>query len=523
MPRSQTTSRISLPDDVETLRQMIHHLLTDMHDKDREILDLRCQLEALKRRVFGRRSETVDPNQLALFEDLTARLEAAEAENPAEQATDERPKAKRNGKKNGHGRKPLPADLPRERIEIPPKDEDRICPCCNKAMSVIGEEVTEELDYVPASFVVRALVRPKYACKACQEGVVIADLPPRPIEKGRPGSGLLAHVLTSKYGDHLPLHRLEGIFRRHGIDIARSTMCDWVGAMAFHLAPIVRQMRREVLTSKMVHTDDTSVPVQDRSRTTTRKASLWVYLGDNATAVYDYTTGRSRAGPVTFFGDYAGYIQADAYAGYDELFKPSADDKPRPIEVGCWAHARRKFYDARLDDRRRCNEMLALIGRLYDVERDAKEKEPDADARCGLRRQRSVPVLDQIRSRLEAWSVETLPRGPVGKAVAYARGQWEALTRYVTDGDLAIDNNPAERALRTVVIGRKNWLFAGSDAGGRRAAIMYSLIASCKLCEIDPFAYLRDVIDRVSTHPARRIAELTPAGWKAAKQPAADA
>ncbi len=285
-------------------------------------------------------------------------------------------------------------------------------------------------------------------------------------------------------------------------------MCDWVRDAALLLEPIVAEMKRRILSSKKLHTDDTPVPVRDESRRQTRKGYLWVYLDGDTDVAFDYTPNRSRAGPLNFLGDYAGYVQADAYSGYDEYFKKSG-----ATEVGCWAHARRKFYDARFDDRWRCTEMLALIGKLYEVEREAKELE--ADARRTLRQQRSRPILDQIEQRLNSWSVQMLPKSPPGKAVTYARNQWLALTRYLDDGDLAIDNNAAERTLRMIAIGRKNWLFAGSDAGGQRAAVIYSLVSSCKLAGIDPFAYLRDVLDRVSTHPVSRVADLTPAGWKA--------
>jgi transposase len=384
-----------------------------------------------------------------------------------------------------------------------------ICPCCGQARQPIGEEVTEELDYVPASFVVRQHVRIKYACKHCQEGVAIADLPARPIEKGRPGPGLLANVLTSKYGDHLPLHRQEGIWKRHGVHITRSTMCDWVRDCAYLLSPIVRYMQTIILQSKKIHTDDTPVPVQDGSRKQTRKGYLWTYIGDKNDVVFDYTPTHSRDGPVAFLGDYSGYIHADAYKGYDIFFK-----KGNATEVACWAHTRRKFYDCLTTDLRRAHIMLAMIGRLYDVERRAKEEDLDAIALRELRQEQSKPVLEEISGCLDDWSIEVLPKSPIGQAVGYARGQWIALNQYIDDGDLAIDNNLAERVLRTVAIGRRNWLFAGSDAGAERAAIIYSLIASCKLFAIDPFAYLRDVLDRISTHPASRIAELTPSGWK---------
>ncbi|MFQ5620103.1 MAG: IS66 family transposase [Rhodospirillales bacterium] len=522
-PSTTESPATTLPDDIHTCHQMIEHLLADMHGKDREILDLKCQLEALRRRIFGRRSEKIDPNQLALFEDLTRQLEAAEAEKTSGESesatggTEAAPKASRNGKKTGHGRRALPADLPRERIEHHPPREERICPCCREPMTIFGEEITEELDYVPASFVVRQYVRPKYACKRCQEGVVVAELPARPIPKGIPGSGLLAQVLTSKYADHLPLNRQQGIFRRHGIELAASTMCDWVRDMADLLSPIVIEMKRQVLASHLINTDDTPVVVQGPSGRPCGKGYLWVYIGDGRQAIFEFTQTRSRAGPLGFLGDYEGYVQADAYGGYDVLFKPLDDGGASPrVEVGCWAHARRKFYDARLDDRRRCTEMLALIGRLYEVERDAKELDPDA--RCALRRERSAPVLNEIEAKLQAWSIELLPKNPVAQAVGYARAQWKALTRYIDDGRLPIDNNIAERALRMAAVGRKNWLFFGSDAGGHRAAVIYSLVAGCKLSRIDPFAYLRDVIARVCLPGFTRFAELTPAAWKAARQ-----
>jgi hypothetical protein len=276
-------------------------------------------------------------------------------------------------------------------------------------------------------------------------------------------------------------------------------------------------MQNVILQSKKINTDDTPVPVQDGSRTQTRKGYLWAYIGANNNVVFDYTPTHSRDGPIAFLGDYSGYVQADAYKGYDALF-----EKGDATEVACWAHTRRKFHDSLTTDPRRAHEMLAMIGKLYTVERQAKENGLDAIALKELRQQHSKPILEPIRRRLEDWSVEALPKSPIGQAVGYARGQWIALNRYTEDGDLDIDNNLSERVLRIVAIGRKNWLFAGSDAGAERAAIIYSLIASCKLCEIDPFEYLRDVLDRVSTHPANRIVELTPPGWNLCRYEAPD-
>ena len=500
------TPNTDLPNDIPTLHRMVQQLLSNVNEQARQIVDLQTQLEWFKRHTFGRRSEKLDDNQLTLFEGVT---DTEDQENASAESNPTPAGAAKKSKSHRNGRRPLPDHLPRERIEYHPPKEDLICSCCGQAKQVMGEEITEELDYVPASFVVRQHARLKYVCKHCQEGVVIADLPPRPIEKGRPGTGLLAHVLTSKYADHLPLHRQEGILKRHGVDIHRSTMCDWVRECAHLLSPIVRYMKQVVLRSKVINTDDTPVPILDGSRTQTRKGYLWAYIGDKRTVVFDYTPTHSRDGPMAFLGNYAGYVQADAYKGYDAFF-----ENGDATEVGCWAHTRRKFYDARTTDSRRAHEMLALIGRLYDIEREAKQNELNASAVKELRQQHSKSILAEISPRLEGWSIEVLPKSPMGQAVGYARGQWEALNQYLHDSDLDIDNNLSERVLRTVAIGRRNWMFAGSDAGAERAAVIYSLIATCKLCHVDPFAYLRDVLDRISTHPASRIAELTPLGWK---------
>jgi transposase len=492
---------VRLPEDVQSLQQMVLDLLANIDD-------LKCQLALYKRHLFGRRSEKLDPAQRMLFEGLCSQLEARIAHAEAKEA----PSRPNRGNGNRNGRRPLPADLPRERIDIHPQADQRVCQSCGRAKEVIGEEITEELEYVPASFVVQQYVRYKYACRHCGDGVCIGELPPRPIEKGRPGSGLLSHVLTSKYCDHLPLHRLEGIFKRHGVEINRSTMCDWVRDCAVLLRPIVEQMKRRVLESPKIHTDDTSVAVQCRKkRGKTYKGYLWAYIGTGNDVVFDFTPTRCRDGPIRFLGDYSGYVQADAYNGYDKLF-----EEKKATEVGCWAHARRKFYDSIDSDPVRGNQMLALIGKLYDVERDAKDQELETEAIKALRQTKSKPILEaQIKPLLDGWSIEVLPKSPMGKAVGYALGQWEALNRYLDDGLLSIDNNLAERVLRHVVIGRKNWLFAGNEAGAERAAVIYSLVSSCKLCGIDPFVYLRDVLDRVSTHPAGKIEQLTPANWPA--------
>jgi len=353
-------------------------------------------------------------------------------------------------------------------------------------------------------------VRVKYACKACEEHVVTSALPAQPIDKGRPGPGLLAQVVTAKYADHVPLNRQVDIFARHGIDLARQTLCDWVAGAAELLTPIYRDLTASVLASPVLHTDDTPVPVQDRERTRTREGHLWTYVGGpgRADIVYDYTPTRSRAGPLAFLGAFRGYLQADAYAGYDALYATG-----RVVEVGCWAHARRYFWDAKAVDEARALLALGFIQQLYRVEAETKDLEPAP--RRALREAQARPVLDRFKRWLDEQADVMLPKSPIGEAVHYARAQWAALTRYLEDGALAIDNNAAERALRRVVTGRKNWLFCGSDEGGRRAAILYSVVATCKAHAIDVWAYLKDVLERIPTHPDRRRAELLPRNWKA--------
>jgi len=500
---NKQSSPDQLPDNVHTLREMVLTLLADVDDKNVRLMDLESQLAWFKRHTFGRRSEKYPVDHPVLF-DLLGQDEApSEApEAPAKTEPSE-------GESRRNGRKPLPAHLPREQVEHPVCEEDLTCDQCGCRKERIGQEVSEELDYIPASFVVREHIRPKYACKQCQGGVVIAEMPDRPIDKGRAGTGLFSHVIVSKYADHLPLHRQESIYQRHGLDLRRSTLCDWVAQSADLLRPLVEEMKRRILQSPKLHTDDTPVPVRNGPRKQIRKGYLWVYVDIGNNVVFDYTPSRGREGPVGFLGDYEGYIQADAYSGYDEVFA-----KGKATEVACWAHTRRKFYEAKDTAPAIAHEALVLIRDLYKIERQAKAEDLKGDALYRVRQSESKPILDTFEQRLKIWSQQVLPKSPMAQAIGYAQGQWNALTRYVGDPILAIDNNLAERLLRKVTLGRKNWLFAGSDQGGHRAAIHYSLISSCKLCGIDPFFYIKDVLDRISTHPANRIAELLPANWK---------
>jgi transposase len=499
---------VALPDHPDDLRQYCVQLLAELRDKTQLIEKLTHELALFRRYLYGRRSErlTLDPAQLLL--EFASWLKTMAAEAPAAAAsTPEAPPPARPGP--GHGRRRLPALLPRRRVEHALPDEQDTCAACGARLVKIGEETSEQLDYQPASLFVTEHVRFKYACPGCEESVVTSPLPAQPIDKGKPGPGLLAQVVTAKYADHLPLNRQVDIFARHGVDLSRQTLCDWVAAAADLLEPIYEDLTASVLGSQVIHTDDTTVPVQDPTRTQTRDGRLWVYVGDREPAdlVYDYTPTRSRAGPIAFLGAFRGYLQADAYAGYDALYATG-----RVIEVGGWAHARRYFWEAKATDTPRALTALGFIQALYRVEAEAKDLA--ADARRVRRQAEARPVLERFRPWLDEQVGVVLPKSPIGEAVTYARAQWTALTRYLEDGALAIDNNAAERALRRVVTGRKNWLFCGSDVGGTRAAILYSVVATCKAHGIDPWAYLRDVLERIPTHPNRRRSELLPRHWK---------
>jgi len=337
-----------------------------------------------------------------------------------------------------------------------------------------------------------------------------APKPAQPIEKGLAGASLLAQVAVSKYADHCPLHRQEVIFRRHGAELSRKTMCGWMGQTADLLEPLYERLRTAALASKVVQTDDTPVKVLDPELTKTRTGRIWTYVGEGAT-VYDYTPTRKGEGPEQFLKDYRGYLQADAYGGYDALYK-----KPERglVEVACWAHARRKFYEARSSDLPGATLALAYIGLLYKIERRARDL--GCEDRFAMRQRRAVPVLDHFKEYLDRERVRVLPKSPEGMAISYALSNWTALRRYTEVGELAIDNNGAERSLRGVAVGRRNWTFFGSDRGGKTAAVLMSFMASCQRLKIDPWAYLCDVLGRIASHSIHDLDQLLPANWKPA-------
>ncbi|HMH05050.1 MAG TPA: IS66 family transposase [Terriglobales bacterium] len=505
-----------LPENPKVLQQMVLDLMAQL---DRECTE-RKKIEVLLRELLdarrNRKSEQLSSDQLALFAAAwQARQAEAEPTKPdgsdgddpnGNSGADESASKKRTG-----GRQPLPRHLKRERIVHDLAEEEKHCSTCQQDLRPIGEESSERYEYIPAKLTVIEDICKKYAC-ACT--VKTATKPSQPIEKSTAGASLLAQVIVAKTADHLPLHRQEKIFERHGVDISRKTMGGWLAQCADLLKPLYGSMKEVLFQSKVIGTDDTGVKVLDVKLPFARTGRIWPYSGDAAHPVilYDYTATRERAGPEEFLKGYRGYLQADAYGGYDAFFEDPARGL---IEVGCWAHARRYFHKALESDQARMGPALLLIAQLYRVEKEARPR--GSAERLRLRQLQSQPILEKLRNYLLEIQVEVLPKSPEGRAVRYTLKNWTALTRYCEDGDLSIDNNATERAIRGVAVGRNNWIFFGGDEGGKTAAVLRSFVASCQRVGVDPFVWLKDILSRIADHPITRIAELLPHNWVSAQ------
>jgi len=554
-----------LPNDLALLKQMFLELLITLRQERHDKQALHHRLDLLLRRIYGPRGERFDPNQPLLFDDTTPAVESADT-TPTQPASDDPPPRRRA---RPHGRRRLPDNLRREVVPHQLTEAERLCGC-GQIRVPIGVERSEQLDYQPASLFIWEHHVHKYACPVCAARVVQSAAPveplappeggsepmtdPRPAEsraddsandpaasaddaaaalgpvvvsalkpaspiaKGLPGPGLLAHLIVSKYVDHLPLYRLERIYQRQGLLLPRSTTCDWLAASAKLLCPLYDLMVARVLQSRWLHTDDTTVKNQQPQQGATATSRLWVYLGDtfHPYNVFYFTATRRRDGPQHFLAKFRGYLHADAFSGYDALYLPApSGSEPAIIEVACNAHARRKFYEARASDVLRSHQALAYYGQLYDIERHACQwPEPQ---RLAMRQDLSLVILEKFKSWLELQRSEVLPKSPIAEAIGYALNNWSALIRYTEAGFLSIDNNVAEREMKRIAIGRKNWLFVGSDNGGRTAAVMYSFTSSCQRLQVEPWEYLKDVLGRLPTTPVEELEALLPDRWQAAR------
>jgi transposase len=533
---------------------------------------LRHQVDLLLRRLYGPRGERFNPNQLLLFADLVQGQ--ASAADTAAAAPSEADAAKPKRRCKPHGRRRLPKDLPREPLHHELPEAARICPGCGQFRIDIGVDTSDQLEYRPASLRVIVHFVHKYVCPCCSKSprqaqppqagpsqestpvptpeaqpqsrpsattpvpasvplssvvdpstiVIAAPKPASPIAKGLPGPGLLAHLIVSKYVDHLPLHRLERVYERQGLFLPRSTLCDWLAACAQLLRPLYDRLVMVVLQSLALHTDDTTVKLQDPVSHLLSTARLWVYLGDAAHPynVFDFTVNRKRDGPQRFLANYQGYLHADAFSGYDCLYLPEPlTATPRIHEVACNAHARRKFYEARSSDVSRSHQALAYYGQLYELERSARANDFTDSQRLQMRQDLSVLILERFHEWLEKQRSEVLPKSPMAEAIGYALNNWTALVRYTEAGFLTIDNNAAEREMKRIAIGRKNWLFVGSPQGGKTAAVLISFTSTCHRLGIEPWAYLQDVLTRLPTMPVEQLGDLLPDQWQADRTPAA--
>jgi transposase len=553
-----------LPDDVATLRRMVLELLATLREQRRDNEALRHRLDLLLRRLYGPRGERHNPHQLLLFAETAAAGETAPPEPAAAPPSPRRCRP--------HGRRRLPEDLPRERRHHQLAEAERVCPGCGQVRLDIGVDRSEQLEYHPASLLVIEHFVHKYACPCCRPRVspaagpagqpeagpmpahdpepssatvpsspppagppepaagaaarpaaavpvvIAAAKPASPLAKGLAGPGLLAHLIVSKYTDHLPLYRLERIYERQGVFLPRSTLSDWLAGCAGLLRPLYDLMVGVVLRSRALHTDDTTVKLQDPQTHLLSTARLWGYLGDAAHPynVFAFTVNRKRDGPQRFLATYQGYLHADAFSGYDGLYLPDPRTATaRIVEVACNAHARRKFYEARGTDALRAHQALAYYRQLYELERAARDF--DDGQRLQMRQDLAVPILGQFRAWLEAQRPAVLPKSPIGEAIGYALNNWVALCRYTEAGFLAIDNNAAEREMKRIAIGRKNWLTIGSPRGGVTAAVLMSLTSTCARLGVEPWAYLHEVLTRLPGKPDR-LEELLPDRWRAARQ-----
>lgn len=482
--------------------RIIQEQKQQLQERDLQILKLNHELAQLKKLVFGSKSERFQPqdkSQLALALD-EKQAPAAATPLASQHISYERRQA---GKSKHAGRLPLPAHLPRKQVILEPEGVD------TSLWKKIGQEVSEELDYVPCRLFVRQYVRPKYAHPS-GEGVVIAPLPDRPITKGVAGPALLSHIISSKFLLHLPVYRQAQQFKREGVSLPASTINDWIKASCQLLEPLYQKLQKQVLSSHYLQVDESPIQVLDKDKKGgSHRGYHWVYHApEQRLVLFDYRKGRGREGPAELLKDFTGYLQTDGYGVYDDFA-----GRTGITMLGCMAHVRRKFVEAEKNDSDRAAYVLGQLQKLYALERKNAEEQLDQEAFLALRQKQAVPVLKELKTWLVENYQQVTPKSPIGQAIAYALPRWEKLSAYLQDARLKIDNNLVENAIRPLALGRKNYLFAGSHEGAQRAAMIYSFIGTCKIHQINPQQWLTDVLQRIASHPVNKLEELLPGNW----------
>jgi transposase len=525
------TTADSLPDDVATLKAMViaaqaarleaeakaRNMEAEVRARELLIEQMKFTIKKLRHEQFGQSSERHAVLEQLEFSLAEMEEDASQAEAAAQIAINAAATANIKVaafERRKPARRPLPEHLPRERIVYP---SPPVCPCCGGILHKLGEDITETLEVIPRQWKVIQHVREKFSCRSC-EAITQPPAPSHPIARGRAGPSLLAHILFSKYGLHLPLNRQSATYAREGVDLDVSTLADWVGAAAATLMPLVLLIRTHVFAAERIHADDTTVRVLAKGKT--RTGRLWTYVRDDRpfggpdppAVSFFYAPDRSAKHPEQHLASYAGLMQADAYAGFNRLY--DASRRPAPItEVACWSHARHNFFDlARLAKAPIAIEAVKRIDELFAIERQINGLSPQQ--RLCVRNERSRPLMVALEVWLREQRAKLSGQSSVSKAIAYCLTRWVALTRFLDDGRLCMSNNAAEREIRPIAVGRHNWTFAGSDEGGRRAAAIYTLIHTARINDVDPHAWLADVLARLQDHPAKRIDELLPWNWK---------
>lgn len=477
-----------------------------IEEQHQTIQQLNWQLNQFKKQLFGPSSERQTEGNLSkeqiLFSLFPAPSQPAATQEvllpPAEERAPERPRRQ-------------PAVKVLETVTERLEPEEKVCRHCGKEKCEIGHEKSERYEYIPAKVVRHKIIRPKLACSDCKDGVSIAPLPPTVVAQGQPGPGLVAHVLLTKFVDHVPLYRQQQQFARLGVNFPKSTLGDWVEQGAVWLQPLVREMKQQLLQGDYVQVDETPVRVQDPDVAGKCATGwLWVVGAPQSDVIFEFHPGRGKEFAQELLGDFKGYLQCDGYGVYGSLAK----DNPKLIAVGCWSHARRKFVDALDEQPDQATPLVDEVRKLYAIERHARDECLTAPQRQQARQQISLPILTALQPRLQNVLDRVLPQSPLGKAARYCLAEWAALNRYLTDGRLEIDNNLTENAIRPSAVGKKNWLFIGHPEAGWRSAVLYSIVVSCRRRGIEPWDYLRDVLSRLPAMKQSEISSLLPANWK---------